>query len=137
MKLTIDGVKGTFVPDKVEQELFNDWRVPNIKELTTLIDYERFKPATKVSDTKSESYWSSTNRKGNSTNAWIVHFINGYVYNSSKNDSLYVRCVRGREDGLEWSESSKCTMSWREAFKYAKELEAPVYYREKENKCRK
>jgi len=131
MELIINGIKGTFVPDKTEQELFNDWRVPNIKELATLIDYERFKPATKVSDTKSDSYWSSTSGEYDSNYAWIVYFSNGSVYNYTKNYSIYVRCVRDGENGLEWSESSKCTMNWREAFKYAEELEAPVYYREK------
>ena len=74
----------------------NDWRVPNIKELQSIVDYSRINPAASVpGSTAAGFYWSSTTNAGNSSNAWNVNFNDGNVNNDDKNNSLRVRAVRG------------------------------------------
>ena len=73
------------------------WRVPSIKELLTLVDYEKFSPAIKddINFMDSSFYWSSTTYAYRSHNAWSVYFYDGYVHHGNKTNSFYVRCVRG------------------------------------------
>ena len=75
----------------------SDWRLPNLKELTSLVDDSRLSPSIDTSifeHTTSSSYWSSTTYVGNASNAWYVYFLDGYQHTSSKSSSLYVCCVR-------------------------------------------
>lgn len=78
-----------------------DWRVPNIKELDSLVEEacynaainETFFPATQ---TRTRGYyWSSSPVP--ISGAWYVHFDYGYVSFDGKNDSLYVRLVRSSQ----------------------------------------
>ena len=75
-----------------------DWRLPEINELTTIVDYSVSNPAiedtTVLTGTQSDFYWSGTTLAGNSDYAWIVNFYDGYVTNDNKAPSLHVRCVR-------------------------------------------
>ena len=76
----------------------SDWRLPNIKELVSIVDYGRFSPAidTAIFPTaKSRRYWSSTTSASSTGYAWFVYFGNGYVGSSDKADTSYVRAVRG------------------------------------------
>lgn len=75
-----------------------DWRLPNLRELKSVVDRSRYMPAInpvfmyKVSDW----YWSSTTYANGTNGAWLVHFGSGDdSYNGNKDDSYYVRCVRG------------------------------------------
>ena len=75
----------------------SDWRLPNIKELRSIVDRSRFDPAidSAFTNVSSNVYWSSTTNVSDSSYAWLVYFNVGYDYWYSKTDELRVRCVRG------------------------------------------
>jgi hypothetical protein len=90
----------------------NDWRIPNVKELQSIIDYGLLNPAVdpafnngpgigacsvaECSLTATGSYWSSTTGAAFTPSAWIVDFSVGFVTGGLKNDELhFVRAVRG------------------------------------------
>jgi len=76
----------------------SDWRLPNINELQSLADYNKYNPVISeyyFSDTQSEPYWSSTTNAGSAGNAWTLFFNNGGIYYNNKTDNYYVRCVSG------------------------------------------
>jgi hypothetical protein len=89
-----------------------DWRLPNVKELQSIINYQNTRPAvsaafnancasgctvTTCSCTQSSDYWSATSYVYDPYVAWIVFFNFGYVGYYGKMGSTYVRAVR---DGL-------------------------------------
>ena len=76
---------------------YDDWRLPNINELKTLLDRSKGDPA--IVDgfeyvVSSSLYWSSTSFVGNEHHAWLVLFDYGNVTGYFKNRNYYVRCVR-------------------------------------------
>ena len=75
----------------------NGWRVPNIKELDSLIELACYSPSineTYFPNTKSNSYWSSSPVAYSSIAAWVVYFDNGNDLSDNKNANGYVRLVR-------------------------------------------
>lgn len=75
--------------------LGDGWRLPTIKELLTLVDYEKHEPACSVfPDCPSEWFWSSSAYAGNTPGAWIVYFNFGYSSNYDVGYTYRVRCVR-------------------------------------------
>lgn len=92
----------------------SDWRLPNIRELFSLVDVKRFGPTlntsafTNLSDLPSYStktpgstgsvgtFWSSTTQSADGTIAWDLHDIyNGLVSYTAKTSLEYVLVVRG------------------------------------------
>ena len=76
----------------------NDWRLPNYKELTSLVEYGNFSPAifiTYFPKTKSANYWSSTTDVSGKSGAWQVNFQSGFVDSYFKHLGSFVRCVHG------------------------------------------
>lgn len=74
-----------------------NWRLPNRKELLSIIDYARYNPSisTIFTNTASLEYWTSTTHIRYTTSAWIVSFNSGISVNyNGKLGSDSVRCVR-------------------------------------------
>ena len=74
----------------------NDWRLPNIRELKSIVDDTKFDPSMSAMFrfAKSGTYFSSTTSDYNGY-VWYVSFIRGN--HSTGSGSRYIRCVRGGE----------------------------------------
>lgn len=75
---------------------YRDWRLPTARELETLLDKSRYRPAMfeDIPFRDNLSYWSSTTFGNHTNNAWIVMFEGAYVLSYYKSNRYYVRCVR-------------------------------------------
>jgi Protein of unknown function (DUF1566) len=77
-----------------------DWRLPNVRELQSLIDYGHNNPALPsnhpFTNVQASSYWSSSTVASFSNDAWGVNFDFGNVGLGDKNGViLFVPAVRG------------------------------------------
>ena len=75
---------------------YTDWRLPNINELYTVIDFTQNSPAmnSKFIQTSSNKYWSSTTSKYNLSHAWYIDFSTGSSSYQAKSTITLLRCVR-------------------------------------------
>jgi hypothetical protein len=79
---------------------FSDWRLPNVRELYSLVDYGEYDPAlpdghpfTGVQTV--DGYWSSTSHADETVVAWVVFLLSGRVDRSTKEYTRFVWPVRG------------------------------------------
>jgi hypothetical protein len=76
----------------------DDWRLPKIVELVSLLDYTRADPAIDTlafPSTPTGAFWSATLCVGFVDHAWDVDFAEGYIYEyNGTTDLSYARCVR-------------------------------------------
>ena len=81
---------------------YHDWRVPNINELKSLIDYAHINPAISEPhyfvDLKNDIYWSST--PFSNTQIWRISFSTGDVSTANQNSDHFILPVRGHYSPL-------------------------------------
>jgi uncharacterized protein DUF1566 len=81
----------------------DDWRLPNVRELQSIINYGYVEPAVSPefndcangSCTVPGSYWSSTSALSSPILAWRVNFYDGFQLVGGKTFTIRVRAVRG------------------------------------------
>lgn len=75
---------------------YSDWRLPNVRELESIVDAGQGNPAinTAYFPNTQDWYWTSTTYVPNAFNAWDVGFSYGSVGSGNEGDYRYVRCVR-------------------------------------------
>ena len=87
--------------ENLEYATYDDWRLPNLRELTSMVDYARFFPALPAGHPFTNIgfpsfYWSSSTVAGDLFNAWTIYFFYGSVDRSNKStDGYFLWPVRG------------------------------------------
>jgi hypothetical protein len=85
---------------------YSDWRLPNIKELASLVAYDRVNPAINSAifpktshpdEILSSYYWSSSPSAFNAFNAWSLVSSIGRESDNLRTNRYYVRLVRDVE----------------------------------------
>jgi formylglycine-generating enzyme required for sulfatase activity len=78
---------------------FDDWRLPNVKELFSILDLSRHNPAVNsgVFPANPTSLWSSTSFPSTSSSAWRLLGGSGRLDGTTKTELMPARCVR---DGM-------------------------------------
>lgn len=76
---------------------FIDWRLPNIIELISLVDFSKVSPCiyTDFFTSNSSEYWASTSWKYDTSKAWHVDFDTGFIWYQAMTATFHIRCVRG------------------------------------------
>lgn len=85
---------------------YDDWRLPNMNELISLINYDRYNPASDFPDMQPKTFWSSSTYQYNTSKALIISLKNGYVGSHNKTMSSNTICVR---TGNRNTQTTPCT----------------------------
>jgi hypothetical protein len=76
---------------------YNDWRLPNVKELESLVETCRVTPSINESAfpaTPSSGFWSGSPGASDTANAWYVGFFSGSALIVNRSFAYGVRLVR-------------------------------------------
>ncbi|MSQ83588.1 MAG: DUF1566 domain-containing protein [Myxococcales bacterium] len=77
----------------------DDWRLPTVVELASIVDYSKLDPAAdkavfEVPSGASSHYWTRTPYKLSSGSGWDLDFVSGGMYAGSLSSKQRLRCVR-------------------------------------------
>ena len=74
----------------------DDWRLPNVRELQSIVDYSLNFPAIDpvFNAATGQPFWSSTSKNSTGELAWLVGFVAGTVEIVAKSFNRYLRAVR-------------------------------------------
>ena len=92
--LALNGTRPTSVP--TGDTSGTDWRLPNVKELQSLVERSCFSPAineTVFPNTPTLTFWSASPDAVDAGSAWGVVFDFGFVNGVNRNDERSVRLV--------------------------------------------
>ncbi len=82
--------------DALKMGSFENWRIPTLSELLSIVDYTRYDPAIlkefKHVDTDT-LYWSSSPYAGHADYFWGVEFEDGATEDAAQTYNRFVRCV--------------------------------------------
>ncbi|MBF0257949.1 MAG: VWA domain-containing protein [Desulfamplus sp.] len=77
---------------------YSDWRLPNIRELETIVDLTTYSPAINQGyftvGLQNSGYWSGSSYISGAQGAWALYSGSGVVYARKKDYTNSVRCVR-------------------------------------------
>jgi len=75
---------------------YNDWQLPTIKQLATIIELACIEPAinTVIFPNTNQKYWSSTPYFDNKNSAWQLNYKKGHDSGNLRTQKNYVRLVR-------------------------------------------
>lgn len=83
---------------------FTDWRLPNRRELRSLLSHQTSRPALPAGHPFTNVfpgwYWSSTSAAISPAHAWYVHMDGGRMFYGGKDQSFLLWPVRGRGNGV-------------------------------------
>ncbi|MEW6187323.1 MAG: DUF1566 domain-containing protein [Thermodesulfobacteriota bacterium] len=83
---------------------FEDWRLPNRRELRSLLDHQTRKPILSIGHPFQNVfqgwYWTSTTAVIQPSFAWYVHLEGGRMFYGGKNQAYLLWPVRGKGSGL-------------------------------------